>query len=163
VQKGGAINFFVKQKKYRDNVCAVIRKKTDNSVCIFHRKGYPAETGWQFPQGGIDADRDLIEEMKRELKEEIGTDEVTVIRVSAQRYRYDFPSGVSAKYKAYQGQEQTWILVELIDETFPFVFIGDDVEFDLYQWVTPLEAIKRIVDFKKRIYREALKELRVID
>ena len=56
-------------KKYRDSVCAVIRKRTGNSVLIFHRKGSSENSGWQFPQGGIDIKKDLFEEFLETRKE----------------------------------------------------------------------------------------------
>lgn len=149
-------------KPYRDNVCAVIRRKTDNSVCIFHRLGYPQHSGWQFPQGGIDTSADLIDELKRELREEIGTDEVEVIKISPNTYTYDFPESYSPKHKKYRGQKQRWVLVELNTAEENISVEGEHPEFDGYQWVTPYQASELVIEFKKEVYKKALFDLGLI-
>ncbi len=149
-------------KNYRDNVCAVIRRVTDNSVCVFHRKGFHESKGWQFPQGGVDSQKDLISELKRELLEEIGTDAVVVITISPHTYYYNFPENITPRYKNYTGQKQRWILVELQQDESVISFNGIDAEFDAYQWVTPKEAVHQIVGFKKDVYQRALSDLKLL-
>lgn len=148
--------------KYRDNVCAVIRRKTDNSVLICHRRGYPQEKGWQFPQGGIDRQIDLVDELKRELLEEIGTDNITVITISPYEYRYAFPDGIESRHRGYCGQQQRWVLVELNSNSELISFSGADAEFDNFMWVTPEEALLRIVEFKRDVYERAMKDLGIL-
>jgi len=152
----------VSAKRYRDNVCAVIRGKSGNSVCLFHRKNFPPDAGWQFPQGGIDTQKDIIDELKRELREEIGTDNISVIALSPHIYYYDFPAGVENKHSGYCGQMQRWVLVELQNDEIEIIFYGDDAEFDAYQWVAPQEAVDRIVPFKKDVYIKALHDFKLL-
>lgn len=149
-------------KKYRDSVCAVIRKKTGSSVLIFHRKGSSEHTGWQFPQGGIDIEKDLIEELKRELREEIGTDDISVIKVSRNTYKYNFPEGIPVKHKQYQGQKQRWVLVELNTDENAIHFDDAGAEFDAYQWIPPQKAVIEVIDFKKNVYKKALSDFGLI-
>lgn len=149
-------------KRYRDNVCAVIREKGGNSVLFFHRKGLPKDTGWQFPQGGIDIKKEHIEELKRELREEIGTDDISVIAVSPNTYKYDFPEGTPFKHKQYQGQKQRWVLVELNTDENAIHFDNTRAEFDAYQWIHPQKAITEVIDFKKNVYKQALSDLGLI-
>jgi putative (di)nucleoside polyphosphate hydrolase len=149
-------------KKYRDNICAVIRDTTGNSVLIFHRKGLPTDTGWQFPQGGIDSKKDLIEELKRELREEIGTDAISIIKVSPNTYTYDFPDDIPVKHSGYCGQRQRWVLVELDCDESDISFKGRYAEFDDYRWVSPQEAVSEVIDFKKDVYKRALSDLTLI-
>lgn len=146
-------------REYRDNVCAVIRRKSDNSVLICHRKGFPENKGWQFPQGGIDIRKNLIDELKRELLEEIGTANVSIISVSPHTYQYDFPAGINSKHQQYCGQKQKWVLTELHADDCAIHIDSVKAEFDAYQWVTPQEALSRVVNFKKDVYRRALKDL----
>jgi putative (di)nucleoside polyphosphate hydrolase len=148
--------------KYRDNVCAVIRRKTDSSVLFCHRKGYPVDKGWQFPQGGIDPEADLIAELKRELSEEIGTDDITVIAISPRVYRYTFPEGVESKHKEYCGQQQQWVLAELNSDSVSVDNDADMAEFDDFAWVSPKDALTQIVDFKRDVYAEALQDLKLL-
>ena len=149
-------------KKYRDNVCAVIRYTTGNSVLIFHRKGLPGDTGWQFPQGGVDCKKDLIEELKRELREEIGTDDISVIKVSPYTYTYDFPDDLPHKHNQYCGQKQKWVLVELNSGENAIHFSRTNAEFDAFRSVSPQEAIVEVIDFKRGVYKRALSDLGLI-
>jgi len=143
-------------------VCAVIRRKTDNSVLFCHRKGYSEDEGWQFPQGGIDITKDLIEELKRELLEEIGTDDITVIYISPYRYIYKFSEDCISPIQGYDGQQQQWVLVEFNKDEIEISFIGAEQEFDAYKWVSPEYAYKTIVEFKKEVYYKGLRDLGLI-
>jgi len=150
-------------KLYRENVCAVIRN--GNSVLICHRNDSPIDLGWQFPQGGIDKGEDLISELKRELFEEIGTDRITVIATLPKYYQYDFPEEMRiAKWGGkYHGQRQRWVLCEFADDKPQIRFdCHDEPEFDAFEWINPKEALARIVDFKKEVYRKALSDLKLI-
>ena len=65
---------------------------------------------WQMPQGGIDSKESELNAMMRELKEEIGTNNVEVLMRSDQLYQYELPKNLisnvwSGKYK---GQIQRW-------------------------------------------------------
>ncbi len=148
--------------KYRPCVCAVIRRKNGNSVLFCHRIGYPPHEGWQFPQGGIDPQKDLIEELKRELLEEIGTDAISIVSVASKKYCYDYPEGVAVKHAGYIGQEQTWVHVELVTSDSAINVECSEPEFDQFKWIDPNDVLKHIVDFKKKIYKEALRDLKII-
>jgi putative (di)nucleoside polyphosphate hydrolase len=142
--------------RYRPNVCIVIKKTGSDLLLLCHRKGYSKKSGWQFPQGGIDKNADLLVEMKRELREEIGTDDVGVLAVSKKKYTYDFPSELHDPRPGYRGQIQQWVLVELQPEDSFINFCHEPAEFDAFKWVTAPEALQEIVDFKKQIYSSAL-------
>ena len=150
-------------KKYRPNVCAVIKRKIDTSILFCHRKGFEPDKGWQFPQGGIDTQKNLIDELKRELLEEIGTNDIVVIRILPKHYYYDFPLDLkNVKYNNYKGQKQKWVFVELQEDNFQLPVQNDTAEFDDYQWIKPYEAIARIVEFKKEVYKQALNDLKLV-
>src|ERR1035437_10256324 len=101
---------------YRPNVCIAIQKCGTNKLLTCHRIGCSAETGWQFPQGGIESGSDIIVEMKRELREEIGTDNVRVVAISPFSYKYTLPSGQINRYPKFKGQIQQWVHVEFCDK-----------------------------------------------
>jgi len=147
------------EKRYRDNVCAVIRAR-DGTVFIGHRTGFPADKGWQFPQGGIDVSLDLVLELKRELCEEIGNDRVRVVAVATNIYQYDYPESILPKKKGFAGQRQRWVLCEFLDEN-PIIRLDTEgePEFDARRWVRPEEALKLSVAFKKEVYEQALTDL----
>jgi len=148
------------REQYRIGVCIVLTRDGGRHVLVCHRIDSPQGAGWQFPQGGVDPDADLIEEAKRELREEIGTDGITVLAVTRERFCYDFPDGVTKN--EYHGQCHRWVLAELVCGDSAIHFRNEPVEFDAFEWVTPEEAFRRVVDFKKAAYRKALNTLGVL-
>jgi len=149
--------------KFRPNVCIVVRKTGSNLLLVCHRKGFPHNGGWQFPQGGIHKGKELVGEMKRELREEIGTDNVLVVKISPRTYSYTFAAGMKRKNDNFVGQIQNWILTEFSGSDTQINFNRQPAEFDAFEWVEAKEAIERIVDFKKQVYSLALNDLDLID
>ena len=144
---------------YRPNVCIAIRKSGTNSLLMCHRIGCSADTGWQFPQGGIEPGADLIAEMKRELREEIGTDNVRVIAISPFSYMYTLPQGQQNRYPKFKGQNQRWVHVEYSGSDTAINFSYKPAEFDAFEWLNSSIILQRIVDFKYDVYRSALHDL----
>lgn len=145
------------EKKYRPNVAAVILSSKypfECKVFLGNRVDYKDDI-WQFPQGGIDKGESTKEALFRELKEEIGTDEVEIIDEYPQWLSYDFPNIVASKMYPYDGQTQKYFLVKLkssakidLDTTVP--------EFSSYKFVESSEVMKNIGNMKKKIYRKVL-------
>jgi len=144
---------------YRKNVGIVVFNK-DAKVLMCARAD-SKDFNWQFPQGGIDKNENIIDAAKRELREETGITSVELVAKMPKSLRYDFPDYVLAKLKnnKYSGQDQHWVL---------FYFNGNDLEINLkanpdeiefkdYEWVDIAEAPKRIVEFKKDVYNKVVK------
>ncbi|MCV6606853.1 MAG: RNA pyrophosphohydrolase, partial [Campylobacterales bacterium] len=67
-------------KKYRPNVAAVVLSSTYPEKCeVFLGERSDIEGAWQFPQGGVDQGESYKEALFRELKEEIGTDDIELV------------------------------------------------------------------------------------
>jgi putative (di)nucleoside polyphosphate hydrolase len=148
--------------RYRKNVCVAVRKAGSSLFLLCHRKGFPGDLGWQFPQGGLHRGADLESEMRRELMEEIGTSDVTVVRVAPKRYTYDFPKGMKRRHKNYSGQTQQWVLVEFSGDDSVINFKREPAEFDSFLWTDAKTALNRIVDFKKEVYARAMTDLGIL-
>ncbi len=146
---------------YRPNVCAVILHQDGTRVLFCHRIGFRMDEGWQFPQGGYDPELDLIDEMKRELREEITSDAVEIIKISKVEYPYDFPNRANNR-RGYVGQRQTWVLCQLVGSENAISVHTETAEFDQWLWVKPMDAVNRVVEFKREIYKNALIELGVL-
>ena len=100
--------------------------------------------------------------MKRELKEEIGTDAVAVLAVSRKKYAYKFPADALKSRPGFGGQIQQWVLVELLLDESSIHFNHKPAEFDAFKWATARAALREIVDFKKPTYLKAMTDLGLI-
>ena len=114
---------------FRKNVCVVVRNTRSGLLLMCHRNGFPRDSGWQFPQGGLHKGEDLISEMRRELREEIGTDNVKILARAPKKYTYFFPQGKKHKHGDYSGQTQQWVLVEFSGDDGEINFNGKPAEF----------------------------------
>ena len=148
--------------KFRSNVCIALRKKGTELFLVGHRKGYPRDKGWQFPQGGIEPGCDFLEEMKRELREEIGTDSIKVIRLSPEKYTYTFPPEYAIRRPGFIGQKQRWVLAEYAGDDSGINCLHEPAEFDAFQWKKTDEILDIIVTFKKNVYARAMNDLGII-
>lgn len=151
--------------EYRHGVCVALKRPHKDRILVCHRVDAPQlAEGWQLPQGGIDMQRDFIEEAKRELREEIGTDAIRIIRTTERWFHYDYPSGPHEKHgKIYRGQCHRWVLAELLVPDSAIRFdTSAHAEFNAFKWEKPAEVLKQIVDFKREAYQAALNDLEMI-
>lgn len=121
------------------------------------------QNAWQFPQGGIMKDETPEEAMYRELREEIGLDpeDVEIVASSSSWLRYRLPKRLIRYYSrpVCVGQRQKWFLLKLVGSVQKIRFdVTDTPEFDQFRWVRYWFPLRRVVAFKRRVYREALKE-----
>lgn len=139
-------------RPYRSGV-GIVLVDADGRVFAARRRDTP--DAWQMPQGGIDAGEDPLAAAKRELREETGVTSATLAAELPDTVRYDLPADISRRiWKGrYRGQEQRWYL---------FRFTGDDreidiethaPEFDAWRWMPAAELERRIVGFKRAVYR----------
>ena len=101
-------------KNYRPNVAAIVLSSSYPAKCeIFIASRLDVEDAWQFPQGGIDEGETPHEALFRELKEEIGTNEIDIIAEFPEWVSYDFPPSVASRMAPFDGQIQKYFLVKL--------------------------------------------------
>jgi putative (di)nucleoside polyphosphate hydrolase len=147
----------VSEKKYRPNVAAVILSSKYPFECkifIANRNDYKNDI-WQFPQGGIDEGETPKEALFRELKEEIGTDEVEIIAEFPQWLSYDFPPKAKGKMYPFDGQTQKYFLVKL-KRGAKINLATKEPEFREYRFVEAKDVLDRVGNMKKDIYKEVL-------
>lgn len=122
------------------------------------------QNGWQFPQGGIQANEKPEEAMYRELYEEIGLkkQQVKVLASTRGWLRYRLPKHMvrNENRPLCVGQKQKWFLLKLLtaDSTIN-VSATESPEFDDWQWVNYWYPIGQVVAFKRDVYRRAMAEL----
>jgi putative (di)nucleoside polyphosphate hydrolase len=145
-----------KEKLYRPNVAAVIvSSKYPKKSEVFIAERSDIRGAWQFPQGGIDKGEGVKEALLRELKEEIGTDDVEIIAKHPEWISYDFPQKVAHKMAPYSGQKQRYYLVRLRDDKSVNINTKHP-EFSEYKFVKVGELFDHITYFKKVIYKQVI-------
>ncbi|MBD3241426.1 MAG: NUDIX domain-containing protein [Chitinivibrionales bacterium] len=159
---GGCQVGAVAAPQYRKGVCIVLRRQTGTKVLVCHRINSPPDLGWQFPQGGVHDGVPLLDEARRELREEIGTDDVRAVAHTRRVYCYDIPVQSRRPGSPYVGQCHRWVLAYLLADDSAIRFTHEPAEFDAFRWVEPHEALERIVAFKREAYEGALTELGLV-
>ncbi len=122
------------------------------------------QEAWQFPQGGIDDGENPLDALHRELYEEIGlcAGDVEIIAHTRGWLRYRLPKRFIRRNSKPQciGQKQKWFLLRLVGAEHSICFDrGSKPEFDGWKWVNYWYPVGQVVDFKRDVYRRALKEL----
>ena len=142
---------------YRPNVAAIILSSEYPKKCAFmisRRNGM--KRGWQFPQGGIDEGESNMEALMRELKEEIGTNDVEILAEYPEWITYDFPHAAKGKLYPYKGQTQKYFLVRLRKSAKIDLFAHEIPEFEEYRFVTKDELFKKATFLKRKAYRRVI-------
>lgn len=114
---------------------------------------------WQMPQGGIDEGEDIERAALRELREEIGTDDVTILAQSQEWLYYDLPPHLVPQLWGgkFRGQRQKWFLLHLNDIRLVDINTKHP-EFSQTQWVEVAQVPELIVPFKQALYHSIVKE-----
>lgn len=122
------------------------------------------QRGWQFPQGGIRQNESLEQALYRELDEEVGlgAEDVRVLHRTQDWLHYRLPKNF-IRYNQDPlciGQKQKWFLLSLeCDEAKIELARHGAPEFDDWQWVSYWYPLNQVIEFKRDVYRRALKEL----
>lgn len=143
---------------YRSNVGAVLFNSS-GGVFVARRADLPNAEGpaggWQLPQGGIDDGEDPRIAVKRELKEEIGTDKAEIVGEHPEWLTYDLPDhliGVALKGQ-YRGQRQRWFALRFTGADSDIrLDLDPHPEFDAWRWAQLSELPALAVPFKRPIY-----------
>ncbi len=150
----------LKEKRYRPNVAAIVlSSKYPEKVEFFIASRSDVKDAWQFPQGGIDEGETPQEALFRELKEEIGTDEVEIVAEFPEWVSYDFPEVIAKKMYPFDGQCQKYFLVRLK----PGAKINLDTEepeFLHYTFVPYQQIFDYVTYFKRPVYKRVLNYFR---
>ena len=143
----------------------IIVLNNNNQVFVGKRKDNPGDK-WQMPQGGVDKGEDFITAMRRELIEETSIKNIKILKEIQNMYQYELPKnlvGVIWRGK-FRGQRQKWFITKFLGKDDEINLDTQHPEFIDWKWIDPQDLPEVIVDFKKKLYLNLLKEInQVID
>ncbi len=146
---------------FRPNV-GIILSNLQGQVLWARRVG--GQDAWQFPQGGIQPNESAEDALYRELFEEVGLEPGSVEVLARTRgwLRYRLPRRLR-RYNSspgFKGQKQKWFLLRMLcDDALVQMDLTEKPEFDDWRWVSYWYPVGQVVDFKRDVYRRALREL----
>ena len=146
----------------RTGVGIVVLNK-ENEVFVGKRKDNPFDK-WQMPQGGVDPNESLISAMKRELEEETSIKNIKILKEFDYWLEYELPKELIGKiWKGkFRGQKQKWFVVKFLGENSEVNINTLNPEFIEWKWIVKEQLPNLIINFKKNIYNQVLKELKNI-
>ena len=152
----------VQKLPLRTGVGIIVLNK-QNKIFVGKRKDNPGDK-WQMPQGGVDEGEDYITAMKRELLEETSIQNIEIIKEIDKIYQYELPEnlvGIIWKGK-YRGQKQKWFITRFLGEEKEINLNTKHAEFIDWKWIEPKFLPEVIVNFKKDLYLNLLKEINLV-
>jgi len=160
VHVAGIADGLIDAQGFRANVGIML---TDGSGRLFWARR-TGQSGWQFPQGGIQEHEIPEEALFRELGEEIGLgpEHVRILGCTRRWLRYRLPQRYQRRDLSPLciGQKQIWFMLRFTgDETAVHLNVSDMPEFDTWRWVDYWHPLEEVIFFKRRVYRLALSEL----
>ncbi len=123
------------------------------------------QDAWQFPQGGMRSGESFEQALYRELHEEVGLseDDVSILKRTRGWLRYRLPERLIRRGPGPLciGQKQKWFLLSLdSDESRIQLVHSAQPEFDDWRWVNYWEPARKVIAFKRDVYRKALRQFR---
>ena len=153
----------IKQKLPLRTGVGIIVLNKQNKIFVGKRKDNPGDK-WQMPQGGVDKGEDYITAMKRELLEETSIQNIEIIKEIDKIYQYELPEnlvGIIWKGK-YRGQKQKWFITRFLGEEKEINLNTKHAEFIDWKWIEPKLLPEVIVNFKKDLYLNLLREINLV-
>lgn len=139
----------------------ILNKK--NKVFVGKRKDNPGNK-WQMPQGGVEDGEDFLTAMKRELHEETSIKNINIIKEIEKMYEYKLPKnliGIIWKGK-FSGQKQKWFITKFTGNENEINLNTKHPEFIEWKWIDIEMLPSVIVEFKKDLYLNLLREIKLV-
>ena len=141
----------------------IVVLNSQNKIFVGKRKDNPNDK-WQMPQGGVNIGENFVSAMKRELLEETSIKSIKIIKEIQKIYQYELPKnliGIIWKGK-YRGQKQKWFITRFLGDDSEINLNTKNAEFIDWKWIEPKMLPNVIVSFKKYLYLNLLKEIKLV-
>ncbi len=148
--------------EYRPGV-GIVLLNAKSEIFVGHRIDVK-EDAWQMPQGGINAGETPREAALRELKEEIGTNNVKIVGESKGWLYYDLPPGIAGQVwdGRWRGQRQKWFVMCFLGRNADVNVATIRPEFDRWRWIRLSQLPAIAVSFKRQLYLSLTSEFKEI-
>ena len=135
----------------------IIVLNKENKVFVGKRRDNPTNK-WQMPQGGVNRGENLVNAMKRELKEETNIRSIEILKELEGWTEYELPNYLLGKIwrGKYRGQKQKWFIVRFLGRDEEINLKTTHPEFIEWQWLNIENLPSVIVHFKKKVYEKLL-------
>lgn len=146
---------------YRPNVC-ILLFNSEKKLLLGERNRSPGV--WQFPQGGVEFDRSIEDNVIREIEEELGIPQTAleIVGCLKARNRYDFDPVPEYARGIWRGQDQTYWVVRFTGEDSQIDVATPDPEFSAWGWFSESEVRTRAEPKRMSGYEKALAEFLLI-
>ena len=141
----------------------IIILNNKSQIFVGKRKDNPGDK-WQMPQGGVEDGENFLTAMKRELYEETSIKNIKIIKEIKQMYEYELPEkliGIIWKGR-FRGQIQKWFITKFTGNENEINLKTKYPEFIEWKWIDVEMLPKVIVEFKKNLYLNLLKEIKLV-
>lgn len=141
----------------------IIILNSKNQVFVGKRKDNPGNK-WQMPQGGVENGEDFLTAMRRELYEETSIKSIEIIKALEKMYEYELPKdliGIIWKGK-FKGQKQKWFITKFTGNENEINLNTKFPEFIEWKWINIKMLPIVVVEFKKNLYLNLLKEIKLV-
>ena len=121
----------------------------NKDLFLGERLGEPGH--WQFPQGGVEEEYSLEENVIRELKEELGIKRRQIGKVIKLEttHEYEWENAPKHAYGQWRGQSQTFWAAEFIGVDSDIKIDGDSAEFMNWRWCK-LKDVLNLAEARRR-------------
>ena len=129
-------------------------------ITILEVKGKIIPDKWQMPQGGVD-DKKIYNAMKREYMRK---QNIKILKEIDHLYEYELPKkliGIIWQGK-FRGQKQKWFITKFLGTDKEININTKHAEFIDWKWINPKKLPDVIVNFKKKMYVNLLKEINLV-
>ena len=145
---------------YRPNVCIFLLNKK-NELLIAERLNY--NNIWQLPQGGVEPEFTVEENVLKETNEETGISK-SLLKIEKKllaTHTYDFGGSETPEYfkNKFRGQAQTFWIVRFLGKDSDINLATEEPEFQNYQWIDPSHLLDIAEHIRIPGYSKALPEV----
>lgn len=136
--------------------CAVVAVFQDDGGKVLVCERADQEGVWLLPQGGVEQGESGPTALRRQMRQEIGTDLFDIVRIAPSETRYVYPQP-----GRYHGQALKWYLLRFRPGVGP-ASAAASAGIQSFRWLSPDEVLALANPWKRAAYSDGLTELGLV-